>query len=235
MFSLGGGGTAVSPDGRELCVVSNHDPVEARSTNGDLWIVPTIGGTMENITASNKAYDGSPEYSPDGRSIAYRTQTVPGYESDLFRIALYDREKKSHETILTEGSTTGSIDRDGRRIPGAFISLPMSKDINRCTTWTLHRGRSNSFSMTNDRRVRSCPLTANHCLYPPVRRRAERTVGGRRERRTPQAAHFFQQAADRLRRYPARRPRSGSLRLQGKRYRRLSSRRTISIRRKSIP
>ena len=102
MFSLGGGGTAVSPDGRELCVVSNHDPVEARSTNGDLWIVPTNGGTMENITASNKAYDGSPEYSPDGRSIAYLTQTVPGYESDRFRIALYDREKKTH-TVLTEG------------------------------------------------------------------------------------------------------------------------------------
>ncbi len=99
-FSLGGGGTAVSPDGKELCVVSNHDPVEARSTNGDLWTVPVDGGPAVNITAENKAFDGDPQYSPDGRYIAYRTQTIPGYESDLFRIALYDRKTGTH-TILT--------------------------------------------------------------------------------------------------------------------------------------
>ncbi len=98
-FSLGGGGTAVSPDGKELCVVSNHDPVEAQSTNGDLWIVPVDGGRMVNITAENKAYDGDPQYSPDGRYIAYRTQKVPGYESDLFRIALYDRKTGAHQVI----------------------------------------------------------------------------------------------------------------------------------------
>jgi dipeptidyl aminopeptidase/acylaminoacyl peptidase len=102
MFSLGGGGVAVSPDGKELCVVSNHDPVPARSTNGDLWIVPTTGGPMVNITEPNKAYDGSPEYSPDGRYIAYLTQKIPGYESDRFRIALYDRIKKT-SSVLTEG------------------------------------------------------------------------------------------------------------------------------------
>ncbi len=98
-FSLGGGGTAVSPDGKEFCVVSNHDPVEARSTNGDLWTVPVDGGPMVNITAENKAFDGDPQYSPDGRYIAYRTQSIPGYESDLFRIALYDRKTRSHEII----------------------------------------------------------------------------------------------------------------------------------------
>ncbi|HTX99150.1 MAG TPA: S9 family peptidase [Bacteroidota bacterium] len=99
-FSLGGGGTAVAPDGKELCVVSNHDPVEAQSTNGDLWIVPTDGGPMVDITAENKAYDGDPAYSPDGRYIAYRTQATPGYESDMFRIAVYDRKSRSRE-ILT--------------------------------------------------------------------------------------------------------------------------------------
>src|ERR1700681_1077211 len=54
-----------------------------------------------NITASNPAYDGSPKYSPDGKFIAYRLQKIPAYESDLFRIALYDRAAGT-STVLTE-------------------------------------------------------------------------------------------------------------------------------------
>src|SRR5208282_3500837 len=40
-FSLGGQDDyAFSPDGQEICYTSNHDKVEATSTNNDLWIVP---------------------------------------------------------------------------------------------------------------------------------------------------------------------------------------------------
>ena len=40
-FTLGGGrGFDFSPDGKELCYVSNHDPDPAASTNSDLWVVP---------------------------------------------------------------------------------------------------------------------------------------------------------------------------------------------------
>jgi dipeptidyl aminopeptidase/acylaminoacyl peptidase len=90
-FSLGESGYAVSPDGKEVCFVSNHDQNEAETTNKDLFIVPFAGGTPKDITQANHAYDGTPEYSPDGRYIAYRTQAAQGYESDCFRIALYDR------------------------------------------------------------------------------------------------------------------------------------------------
>jgi dipeptidyl aminopeptidase/acylaminoacyl peptidase len=100
-FSLGGVGFAVSPDGKEVCFVSNHDTNEAETTNKDLWVVPTAGGQPVNITAENRAYDGDPAYSPDGRYIAYRMQVVPGYESDRFRLALYDRERKTR-TVLSD-------------------------------------------------------------------------------------------------------------------------------------
>ena len=44
-FSLGGQDNyAFSPDGQEICYTSNHDKVEATSTNNDLWIVPVNGG-----------------------------------------------------------------------------------------------------------------------------------------------------------------------------------------------
>ena len=44
VFSLGGQDNyAFSPDGQEICYTSNHDKVEATSTNNDLWIVPVNG------------------------------------------------------------------------------------------------------------------------------------------------------------------------------------------------
>ena len=91
-----------SPDSAELVFVSNHDSQPASSTNNDLWLVPVSGsGQPKNLTASNPAYDGNPQYSPDGRYIAYRLQKQPGYESDLFRLAVYDRALGSSR-VLTE-------------------------------------------------------------------------------------------------------------------------------------
>src|SRR5438876_3346246 len=101
-FSLGGPTDyAFSPDSKELAVVSNHDKVEATSTNADVWVVSVRGGGPRNITAANHGYDGSPRFSPDGRFIAYRSQATAGYESDRFRLMLYDR-KTSRAQSLSE-------------------------------------------------------------------------------------------------------------------------------------
>jgi len=101
-FSLGGmTDYSFSPDSKELAFASNHDKVEATSTNGDIWIVSVRGGAAKNITAANHGYDGSPRFSADGRFIAYRSQTIPGYESDRFRLMLYDR-KTGRAQSLTE-------------------------------------------------------------------------------------------------------------------------------------
>ena len=100
-FMLGGGvGYNFSPDSKELCFVSNHDAHPEASTNSDLWTVPVTGEEAKDITKENKAWDGWPIYSPDGKYIAYRTQVIPNYESDRFRIALYNRET-GHTTIIT--------------------------------------------------------------------------------------------------------------------------------------
>ena len=84
-------GFAFSPDSKELCFISNHTDHPEANTNADLFVVPVTGGEAKCITADNKAWDGTPKYSPDGRYIAYRFQVVPGHESDRFRLALYDR------------------------------------------------------------------------------------------------------------------------------------------------
>jgi dipeptidyl aminopeptidase/acylaminoacyl peptidase len=135
VFSLGGQDNyAFSPDGREICYASNHDKVEATSTNNDLWIVPVsstpgVGrrpgsGSFHsfeasNITTDNPASDSTPLYSPDGNYIAYRAQTRPGYESDRFRLMLYDR-KTGEKRDLTEGFD---------HWVGSFVWAPDSKEI----------------------------------------------------------------------------------------------------------
>lgn len=119
-FSLGGPTDyAFSPDSSELAFVSNHDKVEATSTNADVWLVPVKGGAAKNITAANHGYDGSPQYSPDGKYLAYRSQVTPGYESDRFRLMIYER-KTGRAQSISEGLDS-NVDE--------FIFAPDSKII----------------------------------------------------------------------------------------------------------
>ena len=90
-----------SPDSKEICFTAVTDKVEAISTNGDLFLVPVAGGEAKRIT-TNPGFDGNPVYSPDGRFIAYHAQLTPGYESDRWRVMLYDRQSGKSEN-LTEG------------------------------------------------------------------------------------------------------------------------------------
>ncbi|MGO9271500.1 MAG: prolyl oligopeptidase family serine peptidase [Terriglobia bacterium] len=90
-------GYDISPDGTQVCFTSNRTmPESARAwtTNNDLYLVPAAGGEPKNITADNPGSDAAPQYSPNGRYIAYTSQARNGYESDLFRLRVYDRDTR---------------------------------------------------------------------------------------------------------------------------------------------
>ncbi len=105
-FSLGGPDEySFSPDGAEVAYTANLDPVEALSTNKDIFLVPVNGSQAPpkagaprkaRKLTSNPAWDATPVYSPDGRYIAYRAMIRPGYEADRFRLMLYDRRSGRH-------------------------------------------------------------------------------------------------------------------------------------------
>jgi dipeptidyl aminopeptidase/acylaminoacyl peptidase len=91
-FSLGGQELyAISPDGKELAFTSNIDEVEATSTNNEIFVVPITGGEAKKLSTSPGS-DSTPVYSPDGKWLAWRMQVRPGYESDRFRLVVYDRK-----------------------------------------------------------------------------------------------------------------------------------------------
>ncbi len=114
-IALGGAQDYVfSPDGKNVTYVANTDPMVAISTNNDLFTIPVEGGSPRKLT-SNPANDNYPQYSPDGRFIAYRAQLRAGFESDRYRLMIYDR-RTGRVTNLTEnldrsiGSYTWSPD-----------------------------------------------------------------------------------------------------------------------------
>lgn len=110
-FSLGGPlSYDFSPDSSEIAFASNHDVEQASSVNADIWLLSLRDGNAHprNITAANKGFDGSPRFSPDGRSIAYRTQTTPAYESALFQLAVFNRQ--SGTSSIVSGSFNDWID-----------------------------------------------------------------------------------------------------------------------------
>lgn len=103
IFMLGGGvGFNFSADSKSLVFASNREKDQVSTTNSDLWMLSLAGGEPINITKPNKAWDGHPVFSPDGKWLAYRMQTIPGYESDRFRIALLELSTGIVK-VITEG------------------------------------------------------------------------------------------------------------------------------------
>ncbi len=103
-FSLGGGGGYdISPDGKTLAYASNHDKDEATSTNGDIFEYAFADGPGKArcLSCGNKAFDGDPRYSPDGKRLAWTAQTQPGFESDRFDLVIYDRAAQTSKRLVS--------------------------------------------------------------------------------------------------------------------------------------
>ncbi len=80
-----------SPDGTHLVYTAPPRKNEAWSTNYDIWRVAIDGtGKPENLTQGNKAADSGPQFSPDGKQLAYRAQKKAGYEADRWELMVVD-------------------------------------------------------------------------------------------------------------------------------------------------
>jgi dipeptidyl aminopeptidase/acylaminoacyl peptidase len=97
-FHLGGQDMyAISPDGQELAYTSNIDEVEATSTNNEIFVVPMNGakgqsGSDAKKISTSPGADTTPLYSPDGKSLAWRSQARAGFEADKWRLFVQDRQ-----------------------------------------------------------------------------------------------------------------------------------------------
>jgi len=109
-FSLGGPlGYAWAPDSHEIAYVANLEvgfakpgvfPQPGESTNNDIFTLKLdeAGAKAVKVSTSPGSDDG-PQYSPDGKWLAWRSQARDGYESDQFKLALLNRATGEHKLL----------------------------------------------------------------------------------------------------------------------------------------
>jgi dipeptidyl aminopeptidase/acylaminoacyl peptidase len=101
-FSLaGGGGFDISPDSKELAFTENIDPEPATSVSAKIFTLDLTNPAAKPVAVSNSAGGNfNPAYSPDGKYLAWRSEARAGYESDKFRLMIYDRAAKTIKNLL---------------------------------------------------------------------------------------------------------------------------------------
>ncbi len=92
----------ISPDDGWLVYTAKvvNGSEEVWSTDWDLWAVPTDGSkAARGLTDANQAWDSSPVFSPDGKTLAYLAMARPGYEADRRRVVVMKWSEGTPRTL----------------------------------------------------------------------------------------------------------------------------------------
>ncbi len=118
----GRGSYDISPDGREIVFAADIDK-SGIDSNYDIFTVPVDGGKAKNITTDNPASDTGPQYSPNGKWIAFKRQLVRGFYGDTRRLTLHERATGANKVITANWDrSVGTLawSPDGKR---AYASI----------------------------------------------------------------------------------------------------------------
>ena len=94
---------AWSPDGKTIAYTSRKKKgrAYAESTNSDIYFYDLASGETRNMTEGMMGYDINPQFSPDGRYLAWQSMERDGYESDKNRLFVMDLST-GEKTYVTE-------------------------------------------------------------------------------------------------------------------------------------
>ena len=115
------GGAQWSPDGSAIAFVSNHTEDPDKNQNSDIFIVNAQpGAAIKQLTTWNGS-DGSPQWSPDGKSIAYLRSTSDAnysmYDQNILAVVpATGGEHRLLSKMLDRPVGTPRWDKDGKNI-----------------------------------------------------------------------------------------------------------------------
>ncbi|MCL2915932.1 S9 family peptidase [Shewanella corallii] len=91
----------IHPDGKLIAFNANGWENQV-DPNIDIFLATIGSGESINLTADNPAPDASPQFSPDGDTLAYTRQQIPGFYADTSNLVLVDLDDNSKKEITTD-------------------------------------------------------------------------------------------------------------------------------------
>jgi dipeptidyl aminopeptidase/acylaminoacyl peptidase len=154
---------AFSPDGKRLAFSVRSGTVgEPWSTNFDIFEVAADGGTPQNLTADNPAWDAQPAFSPDGKTLAYLAMSRPGFEADRFQLTLLDLEtgvKRKLAPHWDRSISSFAWSRDGKSLIAA------ADDLGQHRLWSIDVKAGEPRPLTGDGEVDGFSLSSRQVFY----------------------------------------------------------------------
>jgi dipeptidyl aminopeptidase/acylaminoacyl peptidase len=155
---------AISPDGQTLFFTARlRNAEEPTSTNFDIYAASLRNPTdLDNLTADNRAWDTAPIVSPDGRMLAYKAMSRPGFEADQYQIVL--RDLRSGELkVLTEdwdrSPSSIAFTSDGQSI------LAVAQDVGHRTLWRFDLDGGDPVRLVDGGTVAGVDVAGDHVVF----------------------------------------------------------------------
>ena len=126
-----------TPDSAQLIYVTKplSGSEYAFSTNTDIFAYDLASANLKNLTESNKGYDVSPNFSPDGKYLYWMSMERDGYEADKNDLKIMD---------WISGKTTNLTKDWDESVTGSVFWSPDSKNIYFTSAW---KGTKQLFSL----------------------------------------------------------------------------------------
>jgi dipeptidyl aminopeptidase/acylaminoacyl peptidase len=155
---------AISPDGKTLFFAARlRTADEPTSTNFDIYSASLEKpGKPDNLTEDNEAWDTAPIVSPDGKHLAYKAMSRPGFEADQYQVVLHNLRSGKKEFL------TGNWDRSPSSIAfapdGRSILMP-AQDIGHRTLWQVGIDGSEPVKLVDGGSVGSFDAAGDRIVY----------------------------------------------------------------------
>ena len=153
----------------------------ALSTNSDIYVYDLASKQTVNLTEDNGGYDTNPQYSPDGRCIAWQSMERDGYEADLNRLMVMDLT--TGERRFASQSFESNVD--------AFEWAPDGASLYFLGVW---HGESHIYRLANTPGAKAERVTSGMYDYASIAFAGDRLVAKRHSMSCPD--EIFTVAAD---------------------------------------